>query len=128
MTFQGFDNIFRIQLVLSHLLRVHPDAHAIDIAHQLDVAHTINALQARLHVDVEIVGDKGIIVAVVGTLQGDDAQHALFFLLHLHTNVQHLGGQIAFSLLYTVLDTDLCQVGVGARSEGNTDGSHATTG
>ena len=128
MSIQRIDNVFWIQLVQCHHLRVHPYTHAINIAHQLNIANTGDALQAWLHVDIEIVGDEGIVIAIVGTLQGDDAQHALFFLLHLHTNVQHLGGQIAFSLLYTVLDTDLCQVGVGARSEGNTDGSHATTG
>ena len=128
LTFQGIDNVFRIQLVLGHLLRVHPDAHAIDIAHQLDVSHTVNALQARLHVDVEIVGDEGIVVAVVGAFQGNDAQHALFFLLHLHTQFQHFGWQVALGLLHTVLHAYLCQVGVGAGAEGDVDGGHATAG
>ena len=115
-------------MVLSHLLRVHPDAHAIDIAHQLDVAHTINALQARLHVDVEIVGDKGIIVAVVGTFQSNDSEHALLLLLHLHAQIQHLGWQVALGLLHTVFYAYLCQIGVGAGTEGDVDGSHTTAG
>ena len=125
---QGVDDVFRIQLVLRHLLRVHPDTHAVDFAHQLDIAHTGYALQTWLHVDIEIVGDEGIVVAVVGALQGNDAQHALLLLLHLHAQIEHLRGQVALGLLHTVLDADLCQVWVGSRSESNVDGGHAAAG
>ena len=111
-----------------HHLWVHPDTHAVDISHQLDITYAGNALQARLHVDVEIVGNEGIVIAVVGTLQSNDAQHALFFLLHLHTYVQYLGGKVALGLFHTVLYTYLCQVRIGARSEGDADSGHTAAG
>ncbi len=115
-------------MVLCHLLRIHPDAHTIDISHELDVAHAGNALQTRLDIDIEIVSDEGIVIAVVGTLQGNDAQHSLFFLLYLHTYTQYLGWQITFGLLYTVLYSYLCQIRVSAGTESNTNGGCATAG
>ena len=53
------------ELVLRHLVRLHPDSHGIVASEQHHVAYAANALDARLYVDLHVVVQKLEVVFVV---------------------------------------------------------------
>ena len=70
-------NVLRHQVIMRHAPRIEPDTHGKGIAKYIHFTNTLDALQARLDVDIKIVGDEITLEAVVRTFQGDDFQEGL---------------------------------------------------
>ena len=114
---QDGGDVGRHQAILRHTLRFEPDTHTVGIAQGHHVTHTVHTLQLRNHVDVEVVGQEGLVVGVVAAHQGVDLQKARLALHGGHTDSGHLGGQQTLRLADTVLHVHRRHVGIGSLLE-----------
>lgn len=85
-------DIGRFQGVLRHRLGVEPYPHGVVAAEHLHVAHALDAREARLDIDFQIIVDEVLIEPVVGAVKGDEFQNAGLLFRHIDANLRHLGG------------------------------------
>jgi len=71
----------------------------------------------RNHVDVEVIGKEGLVVASVGAYQSTDLQEAGLSLLGSHTDFRYFGRQQSLRFGYAVLYVHRSHVGVRALLE-----------
>ena len=69
------------QSVLRHLVGEQPETHAVVGTEQLCLSHTADTFQPRLHVNLHIIIQKGLVETVVGAVEGKCQQLSilLFF-------------------------------------------------
>ena len=116
------------QPVVSHLLRVEPDAHGVVGADDIDLAHAGNAAQSGFDVYLGVVGQEVAVEGVVGAVERQLLDVAGLALAHGQAALHHVAGQSALYGGGTVLHVDHGHVGVGALTEEDLDGGTAGVG
>ncbi len=117
---QGRDDVAGGHAAGRQLLGVQPDAHGIGAgAEHLHVAHAIGAGQGVLDVQLGVVGQVELVVAVIGRGQVHDHQQGRRGLGGGHADALHLLGQAREHLGHPVLHQHLGLVAVGAEGEGD---------
>ena len=117
----GVEDVVRSQVVLCHHIRLQPDTQSIGVTQALNVTHTGDTHQFRLDVDVDIVRHEVLVVLAVSTLHGKNAQNVVLSLLHLHTDLGHIGRQQGLGAGDAILHIHRRHVGVGALLEIDVD-------
>ena len=112
-----FKDIVRSEPVLSHHIGLQPDTQGIRITQALYITHTSDTHQARLDVDINIVGDEVLVILVVGTSHSEDTQNIVLSLLHLYTHLIDISRQQGLCTGHAVLHIHRSHVGVGTLLE-----------
>ena len=114
--------------VLRHHVGFHPDTHRVVRAQHEEFADALRTQDAGLNVDLHVVRQEGLVVAVVGTVQRKDLQHGGLTLHGRHADLGHFGGQRPGGGGHAVLYVHGRHVGVGALAEIDRDGCAAGVG
>ena len=125
---QRHGDVGRNQAVLRHHVGLHPDAHGVVGAEGEELADALDALDARLDVDVHVVGQEHLVVAVVGAVEREDHQHGGLAFHGGDADLGDLGGEGARSRSHAVLHVDGGHVGVGALLEVDRNGGRTGVG
>ena len=105
------------QTVLCHHVGLQPDTQAVGVTHGHHVAHAFDTLDLRHDVDVKVVGQENLVVAVVRAIKRTDLQETRLTLVRGHTDSRHLGRQQTLCAAHAVLHVHGRHVGVGALGE-----------
>ncbi len=114
---QNLRHVRRLQVVLRHEVGLEPDAHTVGVAKFQHFAHTVDTLDFRHNVYVEVVGEEGFVILSVVAHQGTYLQETVLLLLRCHSNLRHLRRQQSLRLRHTVLHVHRGHVGVSALLE-----------
>ena len=110
-------DVGRHQTVGSHAVGLEPDAQRVVRPEDGDVADTRNARQLRFDMDFEVVVKEFLVVAVVGTVQGDDLRRAVLAFAHRDAGTNRLGGQETLRLRDAVLHVHRRNIGIRPGAE-----------
>ena len=127
---QHAGDVRRYQSVLCHHVGLQPEAHGVVGTQHHQFTYTLKTEDFRFQVDVEVVGQKTLIIRVVGAMQAEHLQHGGLTLYGGHTHLLHLGRQLGRGRRDLVLYVHRRHVGVGALLEihRNGDGTRVAGG
>ena len=100
----GLNHIFSDNATRPEFLRIQPDAHAI-VAHaeDLDLAHTRDTCQFIFDSQVDKVGEKEIVVAIVRTGKPNECGRTGGFLFDRHPDALHILRQAGDRGIHAIL-------------------------
>ncbi len=108
----GRKDFFGGESVLCHHVRLQPDTQSVGVTQTKHVTYTCDTHQARLDVDIDIVGNKVFVILAVNTLYSENLQDVVLTLLHLHTDFVYVGWQQRLRTAHAVLHVHSCEVGI----------------
>ena len=76
---------------MCHFLGLHPDTEAVRIAQQLHIAYSLNTFDLRDDVNIQIVGQKVLVVASVRTDEAVDLQVTVLSFHGAYTDGRYFG-------------------------------------
>ena len=117
------NDIGRHQLMLGHLLGIHPDTHGVIPSHHVHISDSRDTGKTRFYVNLEIVVDKILVVTVVGTVQCQNLHHTVLAFLHGNSHFSHFRRQQSFRFRHTVLRVDSRHVRIGSLRKIHRNGS-----
>ena len=107
--------------ILRHHVRPQPNTHTVVGAEQRHFAHTRDTLQLRDDVNLQVVVQELVVIAVIGAPQGDGFQHRLLLLVGDDTDARYVRGQLPLCFRHTVLHVHRRHIGIGSLLEVNGD-------
>ena len=122
---QHLIDVGRCQSVAGHLLRVEPDAHRVVSTHHVHLSHSGNTAQARLDVDLRIVGQERAVEGAVRTIDRQLLDVRRLSLTHSDTTLHHIARQSSLHGGGTVLHVHHRHIGVCALTEEDANGGSA---
>ncbi len=114
----GGDHVHRRQTARRQLVRVHPDAHTVILlAEQEHVADAVDPLHLVGDVDVGVVAEVQLVVAVVGRIETDDEENIRVAFARDDADLANHVGQLGQSEIDAVLHQYLGEIQIDAGFE-----------
>ena len=84
-------DVRRYQPILCHPFRFQPDTHTIRITQLHDVSHSLDTFYLGNNIDVQVIGQEGLVITAISTDQSTDLQETGLALHRAYTDFRNFG-------------------------------------